>query len=527
MEFIGNIVDIKNREIYKGKVITNNNIITDVIRENNNCENYILPGLVNSHVHIESSMVSPLEFSKEAIKWGTVGVVSDPHEIANVLGIEGINYMVENSKLTPLKIFFGVPSCVPATNFETSGATINSEITKTLIKKNEFKFLSEMMNFPGVIYDDIEVHKKLQSAIKYNKKIDGHAPGLTGKHLAKYIKSGITTDHECSTLNEAIEKINLGMHIQIREGSAAKNFDNLYQLIDSHTNNTMICTDDTHPDDLINGHINEIVKKAISKNLDIFNILQVACINPVNHYNLEIGLLKKGDLADFIIVDNLKDFNVLKTIINGNIEFENNKISFTNNSFNEINNFNTTTILEQDLALNLEKNTVNVINCFNRDLFTKLTIENINSSDILKIVVYNRYKKTKPSVAYIKNFGLNKGSIAQSIAHDSHNIIAVGTSDKNISIAINKIIENKGGICVYDESQIYDIKLEIAGLMTNLPVIEIAEKYKLLTKKAIEIGSKLNSPFMTLSFMALLVIPELKISDKGLFDGNKFEFIDL
>ena len=537
MEIKGNIVDIKNRRIYKGTLITKNNIITDIIEENNNNTEYILPGLINSHVHIESSMVTPLEFSKEAIKHGTVAVVTDPHEIANVLGVDGINFMLDNSKLSPLKFYFGVPSCVPATGFETSGAIINSKITDELLQKDSFKFLSEMMNFPGVIYDDQEVHKKLKSSLKYNKPIDGHAPGLKGTDLEKYISSGISTDHECTTYKEAEEKIKLGMKIQIREGSAAKDFQSLFQLIDNHTNNTMICTDDTHPDDLVKGHINVIIKQALDKELDIFNILQTVCINPVKHYNLEVGLLQKNDLADFIVIDNFENFNILKTIINGKVQFENNEIQFSNTSFNEINNFNAKPISISDITLSkTSNNKFNVINCFDGDLFTKRSIETIKTknntfisnteTDILKIVVYNRYNESKPIIGLIKGFGLKKGAIAQSIAHDSHNIIAVGTNDNDITNAINKIVENKGGISLADDNNILDIKLEIAGLMTNKPVKEIAEKYEFITHKTIELGSKLKSPFMTLSFMALLVIPEIKIGDKGIFDGVKFKFID-
>ncbi len=537
MKIKGNIVDIENRRIYKGTVITENNMIKDIIEENNNNTEYILPGLINSHVHIESSMVTPLEFSKEAIKHGTVAVVTDPHEIANVIGVEGINFMLENSKLSPLKFYFGVPSCVPATSFETSGAIIDSKITDTLLQKDEFKFLSEMMNFPGVIYDDNEIHNKLKSALKYNKRIDGHAPGLKGEDLKKYINSGISTDHECTTYKEAEEKINLGMKVQIREGSAAKDFNNLYQLIDNHTDNTMICTDDTHPDDLVKGHINVIIKQALDKEVDIFNILQTVCVNPVKHYNLEVGLLQKGDLADFIVIDNFDNFNILKTVINGKIQFENNKIQFNNTSFNEINNFNAKSISINDISLSkTSNNKFNVISCFDGDLFTKRSLETIKTknntfisdteTDILKIVVYNRYVESKPIVGFIKGFGLKYGAIAQSIAHDSHNIIAVGTNDDDIVAAINKIVENKGGICLSNDNNIYDIKLEIAGLMTNKPVTEIAEKYEFITKKTIELGSKLKSPFMTLSFMALLVIPEIKIGDKGIFDGLKFEFID-
>ena len=537
MKIQGNIIDINNKRIYKGTIVTKNNSIIDIIEEDNNSNEYILPGFVNSHVHIESSMVTPLEFSKEAVKFGTIAVVTDPHEIANVLGVEGINFMLENSKLSPMKFYFGVPSCVPATSFETSGAVINSKTTNELLEKKEFKFLSEMMNFPGVIYDDKEVHAKINAAIKNKKKIDGHAPGLKGVDLKKYIQSGISTDHECTSLEEAIEKIKLGMKIQIREGSAAKDFKNLHQLIDNQTDNVMLCTDDTHPDDLIKGHINLIVKQAVDNELDIYNILQTACVNPVKHYNLEVGLLQKGDKADFIVIDNLKEFNICKTVIDGVVVFENKNISFNNIEISKINNFNAIPLKIEEVVLKSPENKkFNIINCFDGDLFTKKTYETVKTQnnviisdtekDILKIVIYNRYKKSEPIIGLIKGFGIKTGAIAQSIAHDSHNIIAVGTNDNDIITAINKIVETKGGIVLVENNIINNIELEIAGLMTNKSVKEIAKKYEELTIKTIKLGSKLKSPLMTLSFMALLVIPEIKIGDKGIFDGVKFEIID-
>ncbi len=538
MEIKGNIFSYNTGEFFKGKIIINNNIIEDIIEEENNSKNYILPGFINSHVHIESSMVSPLEFSKEIVKHGTIAVVTDPHEIANVLGIKGLDYMVDNSKLSPVKIYFGVPSCVPATNFETSGAVIDSNIVKQYIQKKEFVALSEMMNYPGVIFNDEEVYKKIESAKYYNKPIDGHAPGLSGDDLKKYTNAGISTDHECTTIDEALDKIKLGMYIQIREGSAAKDFNALHKLIETNPDNIMLCTDDTHPDDLYKGHINLIVKRALDLGYPLKNIMKAVNLNPIKHYKLDAGTLQKGDKADFIIIDNLKDFNIISTFINGKAIYENNKINISNTSFDEINNFNANKISLNDIKINCNNinSKINVIECKDGDLITKKSVftpkilnNNIISdidNDVLKIVVLNRYKPSKPAVGFIKNIGIKKGAIAQTIAHDSHNIIAVGTSDEAIVKTINKIIELKGGMVVYDDEKFDFIQLEIAGLMTNKTVKEIGEKYEKLNEKVKALGSKLHAPFMTLAFMALLVIPEIKIGDKGLFDSKNFKFID-
>jgi len=538
MEIKGNIFSFEKEKFIKGKIIINNEIITDIIEEENDSNLYIMPGLINSHVHIESSMVSPLEFSKLAVKHGTVGIITDPHEITNVLGTKGLDYMIDNAKKTKLKIFFGVPSCVPATNFETSGAILNSKLVDEYLNKKEFVALSEMMNYPGVIFDDEEVHKKLKSAQKYNKPIDGHAPGLSGEDLKKYVNSGISTDHECTNVNEALEKIKLGMYVQIREGSAAKDFEALHSLIDSKPDNIMLCTDDTHPDDLVKGHINSIVKKALNKGHNIFNIMKAVNLNPVKHYKLDVGTLKKGDKADFIIVDNLKDFNILSTFINGEEIYKNGEILINNNSHDEINNFNISKINISDIEIeNIENKKINVIVCKDGDLITKKSVEIpkiVNNkivsdidNDILKIVVLNRYKQSKPAVGFIKNIGIKNGAIAQTIAHDSHNIIAVGTSDEDIVKVINQLIENKGGMAVFNGKTMETLKLEIAGLMTNKSVAEIGSKYEKLNEMVRDMGSELHAPFMTLAFMALLVIPEIKLGDKGLFDATKFEFMNL
>ncbi len=540
-EVKGNIVDAIQERIYKGKLIISEDKIIDIIEDDTiSEENFILPGFVNSHVHIESSMITPLEFSKQAVKWGTVAVVSDPHEIANVLGEKGIEFMIENSKLSPMKFYFGVPSCVPATGFETSGAVLNSDKVHELLKNKDLHFLSEMMNYPGVIFNDVDVHNKLKYAKELNMPIDGHAPGLKGDELEKYVHSGISTDHECTTIEEAKAKIKLGMKVQIREGSAAKNFEALYSLIDLYPNDIMLCTDDSHPDDLMLGHINELVKRSLKKGLNLFNIIKAVNINPIKHYALNVGSLQKNNSADFVIINNLKDFSVLKTYINGEEIFNGQRVNISGFENKKLNNFVAEKITENDIKIyNTENKKIKVINCFDGDLLTKQSLENLPKNeqgeilsdiqnDIIKIVVYNRYKKSKPAVGFIKNFGLQHGAIASSIAHDSHNIIACGVTDNDIVKLVNKIVENQGGIAVYNGEKIFDLQLEIAGLMTNSPIEKVASEYELLNHIVKnELGSNLYAPFMTLSFMALLVIPEIKISDKDLFDGNKFELTNL
>lgn len=540
-EFKGNIIDVFKRRIFKGKIIVDNEIIIDIVEEDNNSENYILPGLIDSHVHIESSMLIPSRFAELAIPHGTVAIISDPHEIANVLGKEGVNFMIENAKLSPLKIFYSIPSCVPATYFETSGSILSAEDIKELLNQQDIKILGEMMNYPGVIYEDEEVIKKIKYAKDCNAIIDGHIPCISGDMLKIYINSGISTDHECFTYQEAVEKISLGMKILIREGSAAKNFNTLYPLIRNFNNMCMLCTDDSHPDDMIKyGHIDKLIKKGLELELNLFDLLTVSTINPVLHYNIPVGLLRKGDYADFIVINNLKDFGVLETIINGKIVYSHGRLTIKSPKVNPINLFKASRLNSNQLIVKNPENKskLKVIEIIDKELITrsfstlpKMSGENIVSDtqrDILKIVVYNRYSEgANPSIGFISGMGLKHGAIASSIAHDSHNIIAVGVDDVSITNAINEIIENKGGLCFVKHKDFYTIPLEFAGLMTQDDPHALSKKYEIINKQIKAAGSTLDSPFMTLSFMALLVIPELKIGDKGLFDVNKFSFTDL
>jgi adenine deaminase len=534
MKMEGKIVDIISEKIFEGYILIKNGRISEVVKAPTQNSQYIMPGFIDSHVHIESSMLTPAQFAKLAVKHGTIGVVTDPHEMANVMGIEGVEFMIENSKTVPMKFFFGVPSCVPATDFESSGHKITSADIEELMKRDDLYFLSEMMNFPGVIFDDNEVLRKMKAAKLNNKPIDGHAPGLRGKQLRKYVSAGISTDHECLNIDEALEKIKEGMKIQIREGSAAKNLEALFPIIDQFPESVMLCTDDCHPDDLINGHMNLHVKHCIEKGIDIFKILKIAILNPVKHYSLPVGMLQPDDPADFIIVDNLSDFNIKKVVIDGEIIFNNKQVLFEIHEISPLNNFERCRMQKSDIGVTAKSEKINVIEAIDGELITNKIVCNAKiedgeivsdvENDNLKIVVINRYNnEAKPVVGFIRNFKLKKGAIAGSIAHDSHNIIAIGTNDDDLILAINKIIDNKGGIVVVDNSEINDLKLEIAGLLTNHDGAKVASDYKAISDKARALGSDLHAPFMTLSFMALLVIPSFKIGDKGLFDGNKFE----
>ena len=502
-----------------------------------NEKQYILPGFIDAHIHIESSMLVPYEFARIALTHGTVATISDPHEIANVLGVDGVYYMLENAKDALLKFNFGAPSCVPATTYETAGALLDATDIETLLQRDDIKYLSEMMNYPGVLFKDPEVMEKIAITKKYNKPIDGHAPGLRGGDAKNYIDAGISTDHECFTLEEALEKIQYGMKILIREGSAARNFEALHPLLKLHPRACMFCSDDKHPDELLLGHINQLVKKSISLGYDLFDVLYAACIHPIEHYKLNVGQLRVGDAADFILCEDLTEFKVAKTYIDGICVAENGKSILPPKKHNIVNHFSTTLTQPQDFILKKTGNKIRVIEAYDGQLITgetQVDATDVNgdvvsdiANDILKIAVVNRYSKKPPAIAFIKNFGLKKGAIASSVAHDSHNIIVVGIDDISISKAVNLIIEKTGGLSLVDGEEIHTIALPVAGLMSDLDCESIGADYSTIDRKAKELGSKLRAPYMSLSFMALLVIPQLKLSDKGLFDGKSFQFSDV
>ena len=532
-----NLIDIIAKEIYAAEVVIENNRIISITKISEALSTYILPGFVDAHVHVESSMLVPSEFARIAVTHGTVGTISDPHEIANVLGVAGVDYMIDNAKQVPFHFYFGAPSCVPATNFETAGAVIDSNDIDKLLSRKEIVYLAEMMNFPGVICKDEEVLKKIASAKKHNKPIDGHAPGLMGDDMKDYFDAGITTDHECFGYIEALEKLKYGAKVLIREGSAAKNFETLISLLKEYPEQIMFCCDDKHPDNLIESHINDHVKRAIKLGHDLYDVLRAASYNVIKHYNLPIGLLQVGDSADFIEIDNIDDFTILKTYISGNLVAENGQSFIKSVNAPIVNNFNCNLKQARDFKLKNESDRIRVIECLDGQLITdelfasSYSVNGFEESnieqDILKIAVVNRYNDAPIAIAFIKNIGLKQGAIASCVAHDCHNIVVVGTNDDDMCKAVNLIIKAKGGISLANANEEMVLELPIAGIMTNQAAEEVAEAYTKLDKRAKALGSKLRAPYMSLSFMALLVIPELKLSDKGLFNGKRFEFTDV
>lgn len=539
----GNLVDVWKKSVYPAEIFVENGVIRS-IREIQNAalgnQKFILPGFVDSHVHVESSMLIPSEFARLAVVHGTVGTVSDPHEIANVCGMDGVEFMIENGKQVPFKFNFGAPSCVPATIFETAGAVLNSDEVKKLLEKDEIKYLSEMMNFPGVLFKDAEVMKKIASAHAAGKPVDGHAPGLRGEEARQYIEAGISTDHECFTAEEAVDKLQYGMKILIREGSAAKNFEALIELLEDHPKMIMFCSDDKHPDSLVAGHINLLCARAVAKGHNIFSVLSAACVNPVLHYRLDIGLLREGDPADFIVANDLENFIIHQTYINGELVAEDGKSFIKSVSTPLINQFDCKEISKEALVVKIENypatdGKIPVIEALDGQLITnrlQLTGKEINGEwvsdpeqDILKMVVVNRYHTAPIAKCFIKNFGLKQGAIASSVAHDSHNIVAVGVDDESLTKAINLVIKKRGGVSCVNTNSAKSLGLPVAGLMSPDDGYKVADAYTEIDMMAKASGSSLAAPFMTLSFMALLVIPHLKLSDKGLFDGDRFAFM--
>jgi adenine deaminase len=541
-----NLVDILQKQFSPAIVHIESGSIKSILPSSSDSAlPFMVPGFIDAHVHIESSMLIPSEFARLAVVHGTVATVSDPHEIANVCGIQGVEYMISNGQSVPFKFFFGAPSCVPATAYETAGSSLSVDEVQVLVKKPEIRYLSEMMNFPGVLAGDKEVMEKIDVALKNNKSIDGHAPGLIGEDARKYIEGGkgegsvtISTDHECFTREEALDKLKYGMKIIIREGSAAKNFDALIDLLKDYPDHIMFCSDDKHPDSLVSGHINLLCKRAVSRGIDVYNVLKAACVNPVFHYNLDVGLLKEGNPADFILINNLEEFQVLQTYINGELVAENGlSLIKSGEHHHTINNFQIGKKSLDDFewkAKNIK--TFLAIEALDGQLITnKVQVEpaikdgmvvSDVKQDLLKMVVINRYKEAPIAKALIRNFGLKQGALASSVAHDSHNVVAVGADDESLCEAVNLLIENKGGISCVKENFEMVIPLPVGGLMSADDGYRVAELYSLIDKAAKEAGCTLSAPFMTLSFMALLVIPHLKLSDKGLFDGDAFQLLD-
>lgn len=534
----GVVVNPKTRTKKGAEIVIVDGRITKIIDNDSIHAPFILPGFVDAHVHIESSMLIPSQFSVMAVKQGTVAVVTDPHEVANVAGISGIRFMIENAKTADLKFFFGVPSCVPASPLEKSGAVIDADAVEKLIKEPDFHYLAEMMNYPGVIYNDTEVINKINAAKRNNKPIDGHAPSLNGDMLRKYVEAGISTDHECSSINEAEEKISLGMKILVREGSAAKNFETLIPLLKKFPKSIMFCTDDCHPDYLEKGHINKLVARAVKAGYDLFDSIASATLNPIEHYKLPVGKLVINDPADFVIVNNLSDFSVLETYINGENVFNNNKDLSKHKVITEPSFPFRISAPKGKLAVKATGNSMNIIGAIDGELITSWIKEKPEVSknneilanpdkDLLKIVLLDRYSEADPVVGFIRGFGLKEGAIAASIAHDSHHVISIGCDDQSIEASLDWIVKARGGICFTNSNLTVGIRLPFFGLMANEDGRMIAKQYLLLNEEVKKKGCSLSSPFMTASFMALTVIPELKIFHRGLFDGNSFKQVDL
>lgn len=539
----GNLVDVHQQRVYPAIVQVEDGKIA-AIREIPATElhtsDFILPGFIDSHVHVESSMLVPSEFARLAVVHGTVATISDPHEIANVCGMEGVLFMIKNGSTVPFKFNFGAPSCVPATVFETAGASLDSTAVEELLQRSDVRYLSEMMNFPGVLHKDEEVMKKIAAAHRLGKPVDGHAPGLRGQDAKAYIDAGISTDHECFTAEEAEDKLQHGMKILIREGSAAKNFEALIPLLHTHPEQIMFCSDDKHPDSLVLGHINQLCARAVAKGIPLFHVLKAACVNPVEHYKMDVGLLRTGDPADFILVKDLENFEVISTFINGELVAENGVSRISAATATPINNFSCTEKKKEDFLIKsgatTSHETVDVIEALDGQLITnrlRLPVPvkdgalcGDTEQDILKMVVVNRYRDAPIATAFIRNTGLKSGALASSVAHDSHNIVAVGVDDESICRAVNLVIREKGGVSLVNKELEMVVALPVAGLMSADDGYKVADAYARIDQAAKAAGSTLGSPFMTLSFMALLVIPHLKLSDLGLFDGDRFGFIN-
>ena len=565
---LANVVNITGRTVYPATIRVADGHIQTIVATGAAAPDpalpYALPGFVDAHVHVESSLLVPTEFARLAVAHGTVATVSDPHEIGNVLGVAGVEYMLANARLSPFKFCFGAPSCVPATPFETAGAEITPADISRLFENPEIGYLAEMMNWPGVLNRDPLVMEKISIAHRAGRPVDGHAPGLLSADAARYASAGISTDHECFTAEEARDKLAAGMKILIREGSAARNFDALIELLPEHYANLMFCSDDKHPDTLVLGHIDQLVRRAVALGHDVFQVLQVACLNPVAHYRLPVGQLREGDTADFIVVDNLTDFQVQQTYLNGELVAENGQSRLPSVPVEVINNFHAQAVQAADFELRYEEASaqndtskagfstsgaapgqtapgprLHVIECFDGQLITgcldlpagvqnRLLTSDV-AADVLKLAVVNRYAaQASPAVAFIRGFGLKHGALASSVGHDSHNITAVGCDDASLARAVNLVIQAKGGLAaVGPDGQELLLPLPVAGLMSDQPGPAVAVAYSAIDKLAKELGSSLQAPFMTLSFMALLVIPKLKLSDLGLFDGEKFQFVSL
>ncbi|MDY4521351.1 MAG: adenine deaminase [Bacteroidales bacterium] len=505
---------------------------------------YCTPGLIDAHVHIESSMLSPQRFAEMVIPHGSVGVVCDPHEIANVLGEDGVRFMIDDAHKSPLNFYFCIPSCVPSTPFETNGAVFGPIQVRNLV--DECVALAEVMNYPGVVNADPKMMEEIAIAQEAHIPVDGHAPGLMGEDLKKYVAAGVSTDHECYSLSEAKEKIALGMKVLIREGSAARNLDALQSLLKSNPYNVMACTDDAHPDDIRErGHIDKFFLRALEMGISIFDIFQILSVNPVSHYKLDCGLVQVGDKSNFLLLNSLKEFSLRSVILNGQEAYNSVQglaYDYLPNPLKP-NNFVDRSFTDADFQLVAPSNDpkLRVIVQLKDQIVTQslvwqskakaqAEVKSDIDNDIVKIAVVNRYDAQAPVVnGFIKGTGLKSGAMASSIAHDSHNVVIIGADAQSMRLAAEAIFASKGGIVVVNDNAVAgQLELPIAGLMTNDNFNVVADKYQWLIRTAQEkLGVDLSSPFMSMAFMSLLVIPSLKIGDKCLFDVDTFSPVDV
>jgi adenine deaminase len=543
----GRIVNVFSGEIYRADVAIHKGTIAGLGEYKGKksidvASKLILPGLIDSHVHLESSMLTPAEFAKAVLPNGTTAVVADPHEIANVLGEKGITYILKASEDLPLDFYFMLPSCVPATPLETSGARLKTADLLPFLKHGRVLGLAEMMNYPGVLSGDAEVLQKLRSFS--GQIIDGHAPGLSGKDLSAYVGTGITSDHECTSADEAREKMRLGMTIFIREGSAAKDMEALLPAV-TVANSRFFCfaTDDFQPGDLKNGSINELVKKAIRLGLDPMTAVRMATINPARHFGLKRkGAVLPGYDADLVIIDSFDDFGVVMVFKQGKLVAKSDTCVIPCKSSHHEQTKRTVRIrpiTEQDIRIKAKTGHARVIELIPDQIETKHSVLPVSAQsgfvfsdterDILKLMVIERHKATgNIGLGLVKGFGLRSGAIAGTVAHDSHNIIAAGVSDDDILVAVSEIRKLQGGlVVVHNKKVLAEIPLPVAGLMSDKPLSYVVEKLSEIEVAVKELGVKIKHPFGILSFLALPVIPELKLTDKGLVDVNQFKFVDL
>ncbi len=538
-EFRGMIVDVISGRIFPGAVVVRDQKIISVAEASGDVPRgrFITPVIGSAHTHIESSMLPPSEFARHAMAFGEGFGVHDPHEIANVLGVLGVEWMIQDGKNSSFHFCWGAPSCVPESPLVRTAAVIDADDVRYLLSKPEIAYLSEVMAFPLVLAGEPQIMSKIAAAKAAGKPIDGHAPGLRGSDAARYAAAGISTDHECVSLEEARDKLNAGMKILVREGSAAKNYSALCELLHSHPDRVMFCSDDIHPDDLLRGHMDTLIRRAIGDGVPAMSAIRAASRNTIQHYGLPVGLLQPGDRADFLIVEDLKDFRVKETYLQGILVAKDGKSLEAAAKPEPVNAFQHYPLSIDDFSIPARRGRVRVIEVYDGQLITgqHVTEPKISGNelvadlerDILFLAVVDRVTPSKPALGFVRNFGLKGGALASSVAHDSHHVIAVGTSKQELFHAIEAVRKAGGGISAVREGEELILPLVHAGLMSSDSGEIVAERYETLDRFAKSMGSPLRAPFMTLSFLVLTVIPSLKMSNFGLVDVEQFTSCEL